>query len=292
MIDNDFFGDTSLQMNISPIKDPLYELWRDKQASETFPTAQSIILYIKNRIGSVYTGLYLDIYTKTENSEEVIYIDYFQASDKLPTAQVVKAPLFVKIRISADDGFRWMPGSTVPDRIKAIPVTPLPNVPTFRKRAGKPLNILKSTVEYFISNQAILKTPTSDNDLMTPVVEGRDQEQNKPIKVIKQEGVSLRSLTIDQSKKDRQGFLPWTRSDNEIDDALKSLVPGSKLKINNQEFPIYIVKKTKKVGNDVTLFIMSLTKKALIKKETSGGSYLIVSADLNGIITSVKIKTE
>lgn len=279
-------------------KDPLYELWMDKMAAESLPNAQAVVSYLKSRISSSFEGLYLDIYVKNDNNEDHVIIDYFQASNKLPANEVMKSSVYVKIKISADTGFRWISGTSVPDRIRAIPISPIPNIPTFRKRSGKPLNVLKSTVEYFIANQSILKTPMGgDNkDLLTPSVSDEDAIQNPQKRKINYiEGNKPKSQVIDTTisvnrTPDGQGFHPWTRSDKDLLQTLDALVPGYKLKINNQEFPIYEVKKVEKTQRGLTVFIASPSDKALLKKVQNTKTLKYISRESEGLVSSMKVK--
>jgi len=283
---------------IEPIKDPLYELWMDKLAAESLPNAQALVGYIKSRIGSAFDGFYLDVYVKSENNEDHVYIDYFQASSKSPPSEVMKAPVFVKIKISADSGFRWTSGTSVPERIRAIPLNPIPNIPTFRKRSGKPLNVLKSTVEYFISNQNFLKTPMSGNsqDIMTPVVSDDDSiqvPQQRKINVIP--SVKPKTQQVDTTISinrvpDSQGFHPWTRSDKDLAQTVDALLPEYKVRLNGEDFPIYEVKKVEKTQKGITIFIASPSEKALIKKEKMDKVFKYISKKEQGIITSIRVK--
>ena len=283
---------------IQPIKDPLYEMWMDKMASESLPNAQAVVGYIKSRIQSVFEGFYLDVYVRSENNEDHVYIDFFQASSKSQPSEVMKAPVFVKIRISADSGFRWVSGTSVPERIRAIPVNPIPNIPTFRKRSGKPLNVLKSTVEYFISNQSLLKTPLSGNrqDILTPSPGDEDSIRDQPqrkINIIPSEKPKSQQVdtTISLNRvPDGQGFHPWTRNTKDLTQTLDSLLPNFKLKLNNEEFPIYEVKKVEKTSAGLTLFISAPSEKALIKQDKKEKLFRLISKSQSGILSSVRVK--
>jgi hypothetical protein len=283
---------------ILPIKDPLYELWMERLAAESIPNAQAVVAFIKSRIQSAFEGFYLDIYVRSENNEDNVYIDYFQSSSKAQPSEVMKAPVFVKIKISADSGFKWISGTSVPDRIRAVPINPIPNIPTFRKRSGKPLNVLKSTVEYFISNQSLLKTPLTGNaqDLMTPFGGDEDSIRTEPqrkINYIQSEKPKTQQIdtTISINRTpDSQGYHPWTRSDNDLRQTIDALLPNYKVKINNEEFPIYEVKKVEKTSRGITIFLASPSEKALIKQNKQEKNFLYISKNEQNSISSIRIK--